>query len=181
MSCVGAPPQRDKDDQTYVEHDGRNARLPVSWPGNQIALGEMIQEDPEEVAERQRNYKQRRRERGEVRVSVWVPATYAQRLRDIAAMWRSEAEIEDGKTRTPKIEIPKVEIPEHPPPRWAWLELGREEIALHKMLNANGGEWHGQRKLWRIRSDLVEPLGLRNRVVKEEELPKAEKKKAKKR
>jgi len=38
---------------------------------------------------------------------------------------------------------------------------------MQKLLKLNGGEWFGRKKLWRIRSDLVEPLGLRDRVVRE--------------
>jgi hypothetical protein len=53
-------------------------------------------EDPENVAARQRKYKSRRRERGEVRVSVWVPRDKAAQLRAIATMWQRKAELKDG-------------------------------------------------------------------------------------
>ena len=122
-------------------------------------------EDPNNVAERQRAYKERRRERSETRVSVWVPAERAQQLRDIATMWRREGELRDGLTsRTPGVQIPKVEIPELPPPGYAWIRVEEDELAMQKLLKLNGGEWHWRRGAWRIRSDLVERMGLRSRV-----------------
>ena len=126
------------------------------------------EEDPDHVSARQRGYKTRRKERGEVRVSVWVPADKARQLRDIATMWRRQAELADGLTSpTPTVQVPVVEIPELPPPGYAWVQSDSGEILMHKMLRANGAEWFGRKKLWRIRSDLVEPLGLRDRVVRD--------------
>ena len=122
-------------------------------------------EDPELVAARQRNYKARRRERHEVRVSVWVPADKAQRLREIATMWRRQAELADGVTSpTPPVRVPEVEIPELPPPGFAWVRLKREERAMQMLLKANGAEWHKDAEAWRLRSDMVDKLGVRNRV-----------------
>ena len=126
------------------------------------------EEDPNHVSARQRGYKTRRKERGEVRVSVWVPADKAQQLRDIATMWRRQAELADGLTSpTPVVQVPVVEIPELPPPGYAWVQSAASEVLMHKILSANGAEWFGRQKLWRIRSDLVEPLGLQDRVVRE--------------
>lgn len=126
------------------------------------------EEDPDHVSARQRGYKTRRKERGEVRVSVWVPADKARHLRDIATMWRRQAELADGLTSpTPVVQVPVVEIPELPPPGYAWVQSAAGEILMHKILRANGAEWFGRKKLWRIRSDLVELLGLQDRVVRE--------------
>lgn len=124
-------------------------------------------EDPENVASRQRGYKARRKDRGEVRVSVWVPADKAKQLRDIATMWRRQAELADGLTsRRPPVRVPRVEIPDLPPPGYAWIKSSEDEVLMHKILHANGAEWFGRKKLWRIRSDLVEPLGLQSRVAR---------------
>ena len=83
-------------------------------------------------------------------------------------MWRRQAELADGLTSpTPVVQVPVVEIPELPPPGYAWVQSAAGEILMHKMLRANGAEWFGRKKLWRIRSDLVEPLGLRDRVVRD--------------
>lgn len=125
-------------------------------------------EPPEAVAERQRNYKTSRVERGEVRVSTWVPKDKAKQLRDIASMWRREAEIRDGETRPARLDIPKIDIPDYPldEVEILSLEIGQEEVALQKLIKHNGGEWDGRRKLWHLRADLVEPLGLQSRVVR---------------
>ena len=123
-------------------------------------------EEPENVAARQRGYKARRKDRGDVRVSVWVPADKAGQLRDIATMWRRQAELVDGLTSpTPPVRVPRVEIPDLPPPGYAWIKSSPDEILMHKILRANGAEWFGRKKLWRIRSDLVGPLGLQSRVA----------------
>ena len=124
-------------------------------------------EGPENVAARQRGYKARRKDRGEVRVSVWVPADKAKKLRDIATMWRRKAELADGLTSpTPPVRVPRVEIPDLPSPGYAWIKSKVDEVLMHKILRANGAEWVSKKQLWRIRSDLVEPLGLKKRVVR---------------
>lgn len=123
-------------------------------------------EDPENVASRQREYKGRRRARGESRVSVWVPHERAQQLRDIATMWRREAELRDGVTSPPPaLKIPVVEIPDLPPPGYAWVRVEADELAMQKLVKLNGGKWFKDASAWRIRSDLVGKLGLKNRVV----------------
>lgn len=129
-------------------------------------ISQMALEDPELVAARQRNYKARRLKRDEVRVSVWVPTDKAKQLRGIATMWRRQAELDDGVTSpTPPVRVPIVEIPDLPPPGYAWIKSSADEVLMHKLLRANGAQWCGQQKLWRIRSDLVEPLGLCNRIA----------------
>ena len=118
------------------------------------------------MAARQRGYKARRKDRGEVRVSVWVPADKAEQLRDIATMWRRQAELADGLTSPmPAVQVPVVEIPELPPPGYAWIQTEREELVMQKLLKANGAKWSKEVQAWRLRSDLVDKLGLRNRVV----------------
>ena len=125
------------------------------------------QELPENVAARQRDYKGRRSKRGETRVSVWVPDERVQQLRDIATMWRREAELRDGMTSpTPPVEIPKVEIPDLPPPGYAWIRVEADELAMKKLLKLNGGKWFRNAGAWQLRSDLVDKLGVRNRVVR---------------
>ena len=124
-------------------------------------------EDPDNVAARQRNYKTRRSERGEVRVSVWVPENRAQQLREIAAMWRRESELEDGlKSPTPSVQVPRVEIPKLPPPGFSFVRIDYEEKAMQKLLKLNGGEWSKRAGAWKIRSDLVAKMGLLNRVIR---------------
>lgn len=124
-------------------------------------------EDPENVSSRQREYKSRRRKRGETRVSVWVPQERAQQLRDIATMWRRESELRDGLTSpTPAVKIPVVKIPDLPPPGYAWVRVDVDELAMQKLVKLNGGEWFKSEGAWRLRSDLVEKLGLANRVVR---------------
>ena len=82
-------------------------------------------------------------------------------------MWRRQADLDDGViSPTPPVRVPKVEIPDLPPPGYAWIEVERDELAMRKLLKANGAEWFGKDKLWRIRSDLVEPLGLQNRIAR---------------
>ena len=126
-------------------------------------------EDPGNVASRQRGYKARRKDRGEVRVSVWVPADKAAQLRDIATMWRRQAELADGLTSpTPTVQVPVIEIPELPPPGYAWIRVERDELVMQKLLKANGAEWSKGTQAWRLRSDLVEPLGLQGRVVRDQ-------------
>ena len=125
-----------------------------------------IPEDPEHVASRQREYKTRRKKRGEVRVSVWVPENKAQQLRDIATMWRRQVDLSDGLiSQTPAVQVPVVDIPELPPPGYAWIRVEAEELALQKLLKMNGGVWFKTPGVWRLRSDLVEKMGLRNRVA----------------
>ena len=128
----------------------------------------MAEELPEAVAERQRNYHERRKERGEVRVTSWVPAECAQAVRDFATKLRREAEIRDGETRTPAVQFPKIEIPEYPPPGHAWIRIEEEELALRKLIKQNGGEWNREKQAWWLRSDLVEPMGLQSRVISNE-------------
>jgi len=118
-------------------------------------------EDPENVAARQRGYKARRKNRGEVRVSVWIPAAKAGQLRDIATMWRRQAELADGLTSpTPPVQVPVVEIPDLPPPGYAWVRVEADELAMQKLLKANGAKWFKDAQAWRLRSDLVDKLGL---------------------
>ena len=98
-------------------------------------------------------------------MSVWVPEDKAQQLRDIATMWRREAELSDGLTsRPPTLKIPVVDIPELPPPGYAWVRVDADELAMQKLVKLNGGEWFREVSAWRLRSDLVDKLGLRNRV-----------------
>ena len=100
-----------------------------------------------------------------MRVSVWVPADKAKQLRDIATMWRHQAELADGLTSpTPALQVPVVEIPELPPPGYAWVQVAADELAMQKLLKANGAKWSKEAQAWRLRSDLVDKLGLRNRV-----------------
>ena len=126
-------------------------------------------EDPQNVLDRQRKYQSRREARDEVRVAVWVPRNKAQALRDIAALWRREAELADGVTgQPPPVQVPVIEVPpDLPPPGYTWLQCGKNETLMHRLLRANGGEWVSSRQAWRLRSDLVEPLGLQSRVLPE--------------
>ena len=123
------------------------------------------EENPDHVSARQRGYKTRRKQRGEVRVSVWVPADKAKQLRDIATMWRRQSELADGLTSpTPAVKVPVVEIPNLPPPGYAWVRVGADELAMQKLLKLNSGEWFKNARAWRLRSDLIDKLGLRSRV-----------------
>ena len=123
------------------------------------------------TAEHSATYSKNRRDRGEVRISLWVPSGRVDELRQIAEAMRAQADLKAGRSsKTPSVQIPKLEIPELDPPGWSYLKIGREEIALHMILRENGARWRNETKdpapaTWKIRSDLVEKLGLEARVV----------------
>ena len=124
------------------------------------------------TAEHSASYKSRRIERGEVRVSVWIPASRVDELRQIADSMCAQADLAAGRpSKTPPVQVPRFETPELPPPGWSYLRVERDEIWLHMMLRANGATWRNEKQTpepntWQIRSDLVPKLGLEARVVR---------------
>jgi len=129
------------------------------------------------TAEHSATYSKNRRDRGEVRVSVWVPRSRVDELRQISAAMRAQADLAAGRcSKTPPVRIPQLEVPELPPPSWCYLKIGREEIALHMILRKNGAIWRNEKQepapvTWKIRSDLVPKLGLEDRVVLSKQQP----------
>lgn len=166
-AMLGRAPPGEKCPLFVVTSHGSSLRMPTKQkPASKAKPPNRAVEDSDNVASRQRDYKGRRRERGETRVSVWVPEERAQQLRDIATMWRRESELRDGLiSPTPAVKVPVVEIPELPPPGYAWVRVEEDELAMRKLMKLNGGEWFWRVGAWRIRSDLVDKLGLANRVV----------------
>jgi len=126
----------------------------------------MQKESKKAVAKRVRQHTERQRRTGLRRVTVWIPETDTERLKDIAAYLRSKAGLQmptDGKPQPKRIEIPIIE-PRHQPSGTTFLEIGPEELGLHMLLRANGGVWHGQRKIWEVPICLPGRLGLESRV-----------------
>jgi hypothetical protein len=113
------------------------------------------------------DYAAKRTREGEKRVALWVPESRVDEIKALAQKMRAEEMLKRKKTSpTPRLVIPRVDIPKVPPPGWAHLRVEQDERGLHKMLTANGGEWSPPNRAWVIRSDLVEKLGMENRVIR---------------
>lgn len=47
------------------------------------------------------------------------------------------------------------------------LHIDREEIELRQQIRAAGGTWNPSKRVWELRYDRVQTLGLKKRIVKE--------------
>ena len=103
-------------------------------------------------AERVARHHDAQRKRGLKLVKVWVPEEDAQRIRDQAKTMRAEA----------GLSLPTDNAP--PFPGWAYLRVERGERELKEKLRQHGARWLPEAQAWRLRADLVDELGLRNRV-----------------
>ena len=99
-----------------------------------------------------RDHHDAQRKRGLQLVRVWVPKEDARRIRDQAKTMRAEA----------GLPLPTDNSP--PFPGWAYLRVEREEEELLAELRRHGARWLKDAKAWRLRADLVDELGLRDRV-----------------
>jgi hypothetical protein len=117
-------------------------------------------------AERVAAHARRRRAAGLVRVSVWVPNQQSQEIQRIARQMRVQANAtlpSDYRPERPEIQIPTVTIEREESPTVAVSVLA-DEVWLHKLLTANGGEWNGHTKRWLVRQDVALALGLGSRM-----------------
>jgi len=103
-------------------------------------------------AERVARHRDEQRKRGLKLMKVWVPEEDAGRLKEAAKKMRAEA----------GLPLPEDNSP--PFPGWAYLRIGREEEELQKRLRSHGARWLKDAKVWRLRTDLVDELGLSGRV-----------------
>jgi len=112
-------------------------------------------------------FNRRQIDRGLKRVRVWVPEPDVDRLKLLAKALRVEAGLTlptDDEPRPPKLVLPDVRQHE-PNPETTWLRLERHEVAYHKLLKANGGEWVRKLRRWHVRTDVVRRLGLGDRIA----------------
>jgi hypothetical protein len=121
---------------------------------------------PRKSADRVATHARRRRASGLVRVSVWVPNQQAQEVQRIAWQMRVQANTtlpDDYRPEHPEIQIPTVTLERGEPPT-VLISVLANEVWLHKLLTANGGEWKGRTKRWLIRQDVALALGLGPRM-----------------
>ena len=121
---------------------------------------------PRSSAERVAAHARRRRAGGLVRVSVWVPNQQSQEIQRIAWQMRVHANTalpDDYRPERPEIQIPTMTLERGESPTVTVATLA-EEVWLHKLLTANGGEWDGRAKRWLIRQDVALALGLGPRM-----------------
>lgn len=126
------------------------------------------------TAEHSAAYRERRKQqRDEIRFTIWVPRRRADEFRAFVAKLEAEEDLEKKRpSKPPPVVVPKVEIPGVQPPGWSYLRIAEDELALRMIVKANGGQWinggpQKTGKTWKLRSDLVDKLGLRPRVVHE--------------
>ena len=117
--------------------------------------------------------------RGLKRVSVWVPESDVERLKLIAMTLRVEAGIRlptDGETKPPEVVMPDVRSVQRDSKNceMVYLRLGRHEVALHKLLTANGGRWRARLRRWHVRADVAHRLGLGGRIAAPSDDPELE-------
>ncbi len=123
--------------------------------------------DPD-TAKRVAEHTKRQKEDGLCRLSVWVPQARRVELLRIAMQMRADGGCplpQDSKPDTPPIRIPTPTV-EKPTSPTVSIRSSRDEIWLHLLLRENGGEWHGQSKVWTIRLDVAQRLGLQSRFVR---------------
>jgi hypothetical protein len=70
---------------------------------------------------------------------------------------------DDYRPERPEIHIPTVTLERGESPTVAITALA-EEVWLHKLLTANGGEWRKQAHCWFVRRDVALALGLASRM-----------------
>ncbi|HEY9758746.1 MAG TPA: hypothetical protein V6C97_26500 [Oculatellaceae cyanobacterium] len=138
-----------------------------------IPCDPMPRHTPEEYRTWTKRYEESRKTRGDKRVGLWCPEDRVEELKAFAAKLRAESDVKGKRpSKTPRVVVPKLEIPEAPPPGWAYLRIDEDELALRMVVKANGGQWinggpERTNKTWKLRSDLVDKLGLCSRVVHE--------------
>lgn len=123
--------------------------------------------DPD-TAQRVARHSRNRNAEGLCRLSVWVPQARRVELLRIAMQMRADDGCplpQDSKPATPPVQIPTPSI-EKPTPGTVSIRAGRDEVWLHMLLTANGGEWHGKAQVWTIRLDIAKRLGLQSRFVR---------------
>ena len=103
-------------------------------------------------ARRVQEHHDAQRGRGLQLVRVWVPKKDAQLIRDQARAMRAEA----------GLPLPTDNAP--PFSGWAYLQVERQEEELIAVISRHGARWLPESQAWRLRADLVDELGLRNRV-----------------
>jgi len=128
----------------------------------------MAKSETTDVAQRVFRHSQNRQAEGLCRLSIWVPQTRRAELLRIAMQMRADDGCplpQDSKPDMPPIRIPKPTV-EKPTPDTVCIRATRDEIWLHMLLRANGGEWHGKDQVWTLRLDVARQLGLQTRFVR---------------
>ena len=145
-----------------LEHGTHGASLPPT------EIQSMVKTKKPTSARRVAEHAKQQRAVGLCRLSVWVPQARRPELLRIAMQMRAEGGCplpDDSKPDTPPIRIP-VPTVEKPAPGTVSIRSNADEIWLHMLLRENGGEWHGQSKVWTLRRDVAQRLGLQSRFVR---------------